>query len=72
MDFKIYKAKNKIAFEKDLQKPEEHLWTTCGCKNLIYKEDMHANQKVCPKCGAHHKLTCERDLKLFLIIQNLN
>ena len=26
---------------------------------------MEANQKVCPKCGAHHKLTVEKDLKLF-------
>ena len=40
-------------------KTNENLWTTCGCKNLIYKEDMEANLKVCPKCGAHHKLTCQ-------------
>ena len=46
-------------------KIEENLWTTCGCKNLIYKEDMEANQKVCPKCGEHHKLTCKERFQTF-------
>ena len=36
-----------------------------GSKNLIYKEDMQANQKVCPKCGAHHKLTCKERFETF-------
>jgi len=62
---KFIKPKIKSLFEKKSSKTEENLWTTCGCKNLIYKEDMDANQKVCPKCGAHHKLTCKERFETF-------
>ena len=62
---KFIKPKIKSLFEKKSSKIEENLWTTCGCKNLIYKEDMEANHKVCPKCGAHHKLTCRERFETF-------
>ena len=62
---KFIKPKIKSLFEKRSSKTEENLWTTCGCKNLIYKEDMKDNQKVCPKCGAHHKLTCRERFETF-------
>ena len=62
---KFIKPKIKSLFEKKSSKSEENLWITCGCKNLIYKEDMQANQKVCPKCGAHHKLTCKERFETF-------
>ena len=62
---KFIKPKIKSLFEKQSSKVEENLWTTCGCKNLIYKEDLKTNQKVCPKCGAHHKLTCRERFKIF-------
>ncbi len=62
---KFIKPKIESLFEKKSSKTEENLWTTCGCKNLIYKEDMYANQKVCPKCGAHHKLTCRERFETF-------
>ena len=41
------------------------LWTTCECKNLIYKEDLQKNLNCCPKCGAHHKLTCIERFEIF-------
>ena len=50
---------------KNHQKLKKIFWTTCGCKNLIYKEDLDSNQKVCPKCGAHHKLTCRERFEIF-------
>ena len=56
---KFIKPKIKSLFEKKSSKIEENLWTTCGCKNLIYKEDLQSNLKCCPKCGAHHKLSCK-------------
>ena len=59
------KPKIKSIFEKKSSKTEENLWTTCSCKNLIYKEDLESNQKVCPKCGEHHKLTCRERFKIF-------
>ena len=62
---KFIKPKIKSLFEKRSSKIEENLWTTCSCKNLIYKEDMTSNQKVCPKCGEHHKLTCVERFESF-------
>ena len=62
---KFIKPKIKSLFEKKSSKTEENLWTTCECKNLIYKEDLESNQKVCPKCGAHHKLTCKERFETF-------
>ena len=55
---KFIKPKIQSLFKKRTSETDEILWTTCGCKNLIYKEDMEANLKCCPKCGAHHKLSC--------------
>ena len=62
---KFIKPKIKSLFKKRSSNVEENLWTTCGCKNLIYSEDMDANLKVCPKCGEHHKLTCQERFKTF-------
>ena len=62
---KFIKPKIKSLFEKKSSKIEENLWITCSCKNLIYKEDLEANQKVCPKCGEHHKLTCRERFETF-------
>ena len=62
---KFIKPKIKSLFKKKSSKVEENLWTTCSCKNLIYKEELNTNQKVCPKCGAHHKLTCRERFETF-------
>ena len=62
---KFIKPKISSLFKKRSSKVEENLWTTCSCKNLIYKEDMDSNLKVCPKCGEHHKLTCKERFKTF-------
>ena len=40
---KFIKPKIKSLFEKRSSKSEDNLWTTCGCKNLIYKEDLYKN-----------------------------
>ena len=62
---KFIKPKIKSLFEKRSSKSEENLWTTCGCKNLIYREDLQSNLKCCPKCGAHHKLSCRERFDIF-------
>jgi len=62
---KFIKPKIKSLFEKKSSRVEENLWTTCGCKNLIYKEDLQSNLKCCPKCGAHHKLSCKERFETF-------
>ena len=63
---KFIKPKIKSLFKKrSLSNNEETLWTTCSCKNLIYKEDLKVNFNCCPKCGSHHKLTCKERFNLF-------
>ena len=62
---KIIKPAIKSLFEKKSSKSDDTLWTTCGCKNLIYKEDLQANFNCCPKCGTHHKLSCNERFGLF-------
>ena len=62
---KFIKPKIKLLFKKRSSKVEENLWTTCECKNLIYKEDLQSNFKCCPKCGAHHKLSCKERFDIF-------
>ena len=62
---KFIKPKIKSLFEKRSSKIKGNLWTTCECKNLIYKEDLQSNLKCCPKCGAHHKLSCKERFEIF-------
>ena len=62
---KFIKPKIASLFKKRTSKTEQVLWTTCECKNLIYKEDLQKNLNCCPKCGAHHKLTCTERFKTF-------
>ena len=52
-------------FKKKSAESEQVLWTTCECKNLIYKEDLEKNYNCCPKCGAHHKLSCKERFQIF-------
>ena len=62
---KFIKPKIKSLFKKRSSEIKENLWTTCGCKNLIYKEELQSNLKCCPKCGAHHKLSCKERFETF-------
>ena len=63
---KFIKPKIKSLFKKKSSTPgEDSLWTTCKCKNLVYKEDLKTNYNCCPKCGSHHKLTCKERFELF-------
>ena len=63
---KFIKPKIKSLFKKkSSENSSEALWTTCGCKNLVYKEDLRTNFNCCPKCGSHHKLSCRERFELF-------
>ena len=62
---KFIKPKIASLFKKKTAESEQVLWTTCECKNLIYKEDLQKNLNCCPKCGAHHKLTCIERFEIF-------
>jgi acetyl-CoA carboxylase carboxyl transferase subunit beta len=62
---KFIKPKIESLFKKKTADSDQVLWTTCECKNLIYKEDLQKNFNCCPKCGAHHKLSCVERFKIF-------
>tara|TARA_B110000902_G_C14188617_1_gene543301 strand:+ start:359 stop:1288 length:930 start_codon:yes stop_codon:yes gene_type:complete len=62
---KFIKPTIKSLFKKRILNKEVTLWTTCKCKNLIYKEDLQSNFNCCPKCGAHHKISCPERFELF-------
>ena len=62
---KFIKPKIKSLFKKKTSSTDESLLISCECKNLIYKEDLETNLKVCPKCGEHHKLTCKERFQTF-------
>ena len=62
---KFIKPKIKSLFRKKSSDNKDSLWTTCECKNLVYKDDLFNNLSVCPTCGSHHKLTPEERFKIF-------
>ena len=62
---KFIKPKIESLFKKKTADSDQVLWTTCECKNLIYKEDLQKNFNCCPKCGSHHKLSCAERFKIF-------
>ena len=62
---KFIKPKIKSLFKKKSEDNKETLWTNCSCGTLILKTDLSSNYHCCPKCGLHHKLSCEERFKLF-------
>ena len=59
--------------EKSITRPDaaqrsvrtEGLWLKCdGCRQIIWKKDLEANQNVCPKCGAHMRIDARSRLSL--------
>ena len=64
---KFIKPRLKTLLKKrQLKSSETGLWTTCVCQQLIYKEDLHNNFFVCPKCETHQKISCRDRFKIFL------
>ena len=61
---KFIKPKLKGLFKKKSSEDKDTLWTNCSCNNLILKEDLFKNYHCCPKCGIHHKISCEERFKL--------
>src|SRR5208283_2515514 len=45
----------------------EGLWVKCpGCRQPIYKADLDANLRVCPKCQHHFKIGARERLEMLL------
>ena len=63
---KFIKPGLKTLLKRQPKTEEDSLWTTCNCQQLIYKEDLHNNFFVCPKCETHQKISCRDRFKIFL------
>jgi acetyl-CoA carboxylase carboxyl transferase subunit beta len=45
----------------------EGLWTKCdGCRQIIFKADLDANDNVCPKCGKHFRIGARQRIAMLL------
>jgi acetyl-CoA carboxylase carboxyl transferase subunit beta len=45
----------------------EGLWTKCeNCRTTVWKKDLEANSRVCPKCQHHFRLNATQRLELLL------
>ena len=45
----------------------EGLWTKCdGCRQVIFKADLEANDNVCPKCGKHFRIGARQRIDMLL------
>ena len=45
----------------------EGLWTKCvSCRAIVWKKDLEANWRVCPKCQHHFRLNARQRLELLL------
>lgn len=61
------KEKNRIPTTPDEEKTvrTEGLFIKCdSCRAFIWKKDLDANEKVCPKCGYHFRINATERLKL--------
>ena len=48
---------NEIVNDEQKTVRTEGLWVRCdGCRQIIWKADIEANQQVCPKCGRHFRI----------------
>jgi acetyl-CoA carboxylase carboxyl transferase subunit beta len=45
----------------------DDMWVRCGkCRELVYRREWETNQKVCPKCGHHERLSRAERIALLL------
>jgi acetyl-CoA carboxylase carboxyl transferase subunit beta len=61
------KERGPLASLKDEEKTArtEGLFTKCeNCSGFIWKKDLEANQKVCPKCNYHFKINARERLQM--------
>jgi len=61
------KEKAPLTSPKDEEKTvrTEGLFTKCGnCSGFIWKKDLEANEKVCPKCNYHLKINARERLRM--------
>src|SRR6266508_2825471 len=66
--FKSNKGPRAAPREEDKTVRTEGLFTKCeGCRAIIWKKDLEANDRVCPKCGYHFKIGAYETLDTDLV-----
>lgn len=61
-----FKKTGEQRFEKKVKIPEG-LWLKCeNCKEIIYKNEVEKNLKVCPKCDYHFRISARERLTLIV------
>ena len=61
---KINKAEKKTTRNEKAADMMIGKWVKCdACKEIIYKEELHANLSVCSNCGKHFRLSARRRIK---------
>lgn len=56
--------KKEPKIEKKIKIPEG-LWVKCeNCKEIIYRKELEANYKVCPKCNYHFRISARERISL--------
>lgn len=54
-----------LAAVPDKHVKTEGLWIKCdGCRNIVWKKDLAANQQVCPRCERHFRIDARTRLQM--------
>ena len=58
---------NEIVNDAEKTVRTEGLWVRCpGCRQVIFKAELEANQQVCPKCGHHFRIGARKRIENLL------
>ena len=61
------REENEIVNDEQKTVRTEGLWVRCeGCRQVIFKADLEANQRVCPQCGHHFRTDARSRIKNLL------
>jgi len=61
------REENEILTDSTKTVRTEGLWIKCdGCRQVIWKADLDANDNVCPKCGKHFRIGARQRIDLLL------
>lgn len=63
---RIFNRKNNLMASHKVDIPEG-IWTKCdNCNQILYRDELERNLKVCPKCDFHMKIPARTRLQSFL------
>ena len=68
----VWFKKNKDIANKKVKVPEG-LWVKCNsCKEIIYRQEVDRNLKVCPKCNYHFRISARERISLLTDSDSFN